>query len=231
MHTEQLHVLQKPIEIPPRWRIVPVDAQTQNADLHVIQQNIQPAGLAKIPIYIHHRGAFGTGAHETTRLCLQALATFSRPWVLQAQKQTDNSQKYAFEMLDFGSGTGILSIGAALLGALSYAVEIDPVGILNAQENAQLNHVPDALIHTRSLVIPDKPAHSFDLVIANILQPVLLEFAEQLKAHVKTGGWLVLSGLLATDVPIITAKYQWPHPQVFRAGEWCLVAWRKEQDM
>ncbi|HEY7771882.1 MAG TPA: 50S ribosomal protein L11 methyltransferase, partial [Marinagarivorans sp.] len=97
--------------------------------------------------------AFGTGTHPTTFLCLQWLAT-----------QSLNEQ----EVIDYGCGSGILGIGALLLGARRVlGVDIDPQALLATQDNAQRNHITAERF---PVVFPDKcPATPVDLVVANIL--------------------------------------------------------------
>ena len=134
---------------------------------------------------------FGTGTHETTQLCLEAIGEMGS---LEGKK-----------VLDFGSGSGILAVAAALLGAQVDAVEIDPLAIDNATENAGLNQMQARIRFAREL----RPAATgYDLIIANILRPVLLEFAERLVSRLRPDGALILSGLIESDVAQVTERYQ-----------------------
>jgi ribosomal protein L11 methyltransferase len=187
------------IEIPPRWRIVPAPCADASDRIRLV---IDPGP------------GFGDGTHETTQLCLQALAAFATrtgPW----------------RMLDFGSGSGILAIGAARLGAIVDAVEIDPLASAHGERNARANDVADRIRHARTL---EDTGHSFDLVVANILRSVLLEFAEGLVARLASRATLVLSGLVSTDVPQVSARYSpllgGVRPDVFENGDWRALAWR-----
>ncbi|HEY9721314.1 MAG TPA: 50S ribosomal protein L11 methyltransferase [Oscillatoriaceae cyanobacterium] len=187
--------------IPPCWQIL------RPGDIH--------AG-AGIPLVLTERPGFGTGSHATTRLCLQAIAALA-------------PRDRAWRMLDFGSGSGILAIAAAKLGAQVAAVEIDEPSIESLLANAALNEVRDRLTIARALAL-EVPA--FDLVVANILRPVLLAFAPELASRVAPGGALVLSGLVATDVPELSVRYA-PlfddrRPERYRQGEWEALVWRRE---
>lgn len=136
---------------------------------------------------------FGTGAHETTQLCLLGLGHFLR---------TDFKPR---TVLDFGSGSGILAIAAALSGAQAEAVEIDEQALENAGENAALNNVAKLIDFRTHLSEPERP---FDIVMANILYQVLLEHAGPLCARQSRTGRMILSGLLGSDVPGILARYK-----------------------
>src|SRR5690606_24204495 len=90
------------------------------------------------------------------------------------------------------------------LGARVDGVEIDPLAIENAEENAILNRLEERIVFRRTL---DGLAEPYDLVLANILKPVLLEFAEALVRRLKPGGGLILSGLIDRDVAEVNAAY------------------------
>lgn len=172
------------------------------------QSNAEPG----VDLIIAPGPGFGR-EHDTTCMCLQALAATApreAPW----------------RMLDFGSGSGILSIAAARLGATIEAVEIDPAAIEHAKRNAWLNGVGDAIHHATAL----EAMEPFDVVVANILRPVLLQFAPDLTARLKPGRPLILSGLVGTDVPEVKARYgkllEGREAQVHARGEWrAVVFW------
>lgn len=155
--------------------------------------------------------AFGDGTHETTRMCLQALAVFApRP---------------PFRMLDVGSGTGILSIGAAKLGGAAVGVEIDEAANECARRNAALNGAS----LTFGTEWPD-PSVCFDAIVANILRDVLLELAPAIASRLARPGLLVLSGLVSTDVPAVIARYgpllDGARPEIFERDAWRALVWR-----
>ena len=156
--------------------------------------------------------AFGTGAHPTTELCLEWLASAD----LRGQR-----------VLDFGCGSGILAIAAAQLGARQvWAVDHDPQALQATRANAELNGVADQLTVAASL--PGGLAGGCDLVVANILARPLLELAAELSGALRPAGKLVLSGLLARQVDMIVAGYpaiEFSPPVT--AGDWvCLVGRR-----
>jgi len=151
-------------------------------------------------IFIEPGAGFGTGQHETTRLCLEALAAWRRAGGGLAR------------VLDFGSGSGILGIAAAVCGAAETdSIEIDPLVHEAIRANARRNSVGE-----RVRVADALPAThaSYDLVFANIVAAVLLEHAEAVCGRVRRGpngglaGCLVLSGLLGDDVPAVADRYE-----------------------
>lgn len=190
------------IPIRPHWRIIPPGGTVEGGEIGII---VKPGA------------GWGTGAHETTQLCLQAIA-------MMVPKHDPQS---GWSLLDFGSGSGILSIGGARLGACVTAIEIDEEGIANAEENARLNGVGDRIQSARALEVKEE---RFDVVVANILRPILLDFAKSLCAHLAPGGTLILSGLVATDLPEVGTRYasflSGRQPVIYKRGEWRALIWR-----
>jgi ribosomal protein L11 methyltransferase len=139
--------------------------------------------------------AFGTGTHPTTRLSLEAIEQQLQP---------------GSQVLDLGTGSGILAIAAAKLGAKRvYGVDIDPVAIQSARENLVRNHV-DHLVHLDQGSLQDCPPDvHFDLIVANILTPILLQLLEQgLADRVPQGGKLILAGILDHQAEGVKDAYQ-----------------------
>jgi len=140
--------------------------------------------------------AFGSGTHETTSLCLQ--------WLEQ------NCTAGA-TVIDYGCGSGVLAIAAALLGASRViAVDNDPQAITATRENAERNHIDRALIST---YLPDDLPQAVedeqaDILLANILAEPLLQLAAKFAQLVKPGGKLVLSGLLQEQAEQMLSCYQ-----------------------
>ena len=135
--------------------------------------------------------AFGTGSHPTTRLCLK--------WL-------DTQLKGGENVLDYGCGSGILTIAALKLGAgFAVGVDIDEQAIRASKDNAAQNNV-DAQFY-----LPDGlPQGQFDIVVANILANPLRMLGEMLAARTKQGGRIVLSGLLDEQVEELSGIYsQW----------------------
>ncbi|HVL01099.1 MAG TPA: 50S ribosomal protein L11 methyltransferase [Dongiaceae bacterium] len=135
--------------------------------------------------------AFGTGTHPTTAMCLQWLDAH------------DVAGKVA---MDFGCGSGILAIAAALLGATKiYCIDNDPQALLATRENAERNGVRDRI----EILTPEqlKSDIQVDVMLANILAGPLVSLAPQLSAHTKPGGDIVLSGILAEQASSVSDAY------------------------
>lgn len=155
--------------------------------------------------------AFGTGKHETTRTCLEYIEELSSLLGPQAT------------MIDMGSGSGILSIAAAKLGYSNVCgFDIDPEAVQASKENAERNSV--AVEYTRyALGKPNikAPNERYDLVVANILGPLLIRFAAEIDLYVKSH--LVISGIL-TEVyeEVLAAFTSLGYKEVSRktSGEW-----------
>jgi ribosomal protein L11 methyltransferase len=213
------------IEIAPFWRIVPSSGMGEVDPRAVGRCATHPPhdGMSSVPLIILPGTAFGDGTHETTQLCLQAIAA------LAPRAAADSRQRFAqsWRMPDFGSGSGILAIAAAKLGATVEAIEIDEKAIEQARENARANGIWDRVVCARSLESACRPA---DLVVANILRSVLLAFAEQLVSHLADRATLVLSGLVSTDVPEVAVRYgallDGRRPEVYERDHWRALVWR-----
>ncbi len=137
--------------------------------------------------------AFGTGLHPTTQMCLTVLEGSIRP---EAQ------------VLDLGTGSGILAIAAAKLGAGHVlAVDNDPVAVKTTRDNVRANGVSETVSVT-SGSLADTPGN-YDLVVVNILAKVIVEMAQQeLAERVRTGGMLIATGILADQGPKVVATLQ-----------------------
>ncbi len=145
----------------------------------------------RVILTIDPGGAFGSGIHETTRLVLGVI---------------DNLVKGGEQVLDVGCGSGILSIAALLLGAQSaIGIDVDAMAVDVSRENASINGVADRFrASTRD--IREIPG-TFDLVVANIQAPILIEMADALTQRVGSGGALVLSGILADQADEVTGAF------------------------
>ncbi len=158
--------------------------------------------------------AFGTGTHETTRLCIGALEA------LAATRPLGRT-------LDLGSGTGLLGIAAARLGAAPVvASDIDPEATLSSRLHAELNAARLHVVQADG-GRPFRPG-SFDLVLANLMALFLIDRAEEVQALVAPGGALVLSGLLLDDVPPVREAYAASGtPREHTLGEWAALVYER----
>lgn len=140
-----------------------------------------------IPIMIDPKMAFGTGTHETTRLLLS--------WLPSAVKKND-------QVLDAGTGTGILGIAASKLGACSIeGFDIDPWSVDNVAENIERNNVHNFKTYHGSIE-QVQPNQKFDIILANINTLALRELLPEFKKYLKKEGSLLISGLLRIDIPL-----------------------------
>jgi ribosomal protein L11 methyltransferase len=163
----------EPVEITPDFWVVPSWHEAPAQARQVIR--LDP-GLA-----------FGTGTHPTTRMCLRWIA-------LHLHKGR--------RVLDYGCGSGILAIGAALCGAAEVdAVDIDADAVTAAQANAVANQV------TVNTGLPDMAQGQYGLVVANILAAPLKVLAPLLCGHVEQGGHLLLAGILSRQIEEIQQAY------------------------
>ena len=152
----------------------------------------QPPEPQAVTLHLDPGLAFGTGTHPTTALCLE--------WL-------DGQSLHDCNVLDFGCGSGILAIAALLLGAKqACGTDIDPQALEASRDNATRNGIDTARF---PLYLPSEmPADTFDLVLANILAGPLVQLAPILSQHVRQGGHLVLSGILAEQAEEVRAAYQ-----------------------
>lgn len=137
--------------------------------------------------------AFGTGLHPTTQMCLEALEKLTQPGV---------------QVLDLGTGSGILAIAAAKLGAVRVlAVDNDPVAIKAARENVRLNHVQEIVSVVQGSL--GDVGDSYDLVTINILARVIVEMAEKgLAVRVRPRGKVIAAGIIVDQEPEVVAAME-----------------------
>ncbi|MGI9153870.1 MAG: 50S ribosomal protein L11 methyltransferase [Rubrivivax sp.] len=187
-----------PVQITPSFWIVPTWHEPPPGAQRVIR--LDP-GLA-----------FGTGSHPTTRMCLRWIAGHAQP--VQPWPR----------VLDYGCGSGILAIAAALHGAGEVdAVDIDPAAVQSSQANALANGV------TLRCGLPDQAAGTYPLVLANILATPLKLLAPLLCGHLSRAGHLVLAGILERQAQELTAAYApWLDLEVTdREDGWILMTGRR----
>jgi ribosomal protein L11 methyltransferase len=177
-----------PVEITPTFWIVP--------SWH------EPPASAERVIRLDPGLAFGTGTHPTTRMCLR--------WIARHEAMVK-----AARVLDYGCGSGILAIGAALHGAREIdAVDIDPAAVEATRHNAAANQV------VLQAGLADVAQGSYGLVLANILATPLKLLAPLLCGHVASGGQLVLAGILERQAAELKAAY----------APWCAIEVLDQED-
>lgn len=137
--------------------------------------------------------AFGTGDHPTTRMCLELL---------------ENAVSPGDAIADVGCGSGILSVGACLLGAGSViASDIDKASVESAEENATRNNVKYTALEGKGFQVYE-PSAVFDGVVSNIISAALIALAPEAHQRVKPGGWWIVSGIIQDNWPDVLATAQ-----------------------
>lgn len=165
-----------------------------------------PSDSRELVVVIEPSMGFGTGHHATTRLCLELL------------QELDVAGR---RVVDVGTGSGVLAITAAKLGAAAVAgIDNDPDALQNARDNVAANHVTDVVtLQEADLSAHDIPAA--DVVLANLTGAVLQRFARQLGALVRPGGRLVVSGFAPDELPAVAEALGLPVSRDVRDGDWC----------
>ena len=156
----------------------------------------------KINIQIDPALAFGSGHHETTRGCLQAIERYVKP---------------AKEVLDVGTGSGILAIAANKLGAVVDICDTDELAISEAKKNFALN---EAKFRNAWIGSAAGAKKKYDIVIANIVADVLILIAADLIQAAKEGGIIVLSGIIDKYRDKVVRRFDLPILEEIAEGEW-----------
>ncbi len=194
-----------PVKISERFTIVPT------------WEDYTPVSTDELIIELDPGMAFGTGTHPTTVMCLQGL------------------EKVVHEgdtVIDIGTGSGVLSIGAALLGAKSvHALDLDEVAVRSAQENIVLNKVDHkvSVFHGNLLDTVKEPA---DVVVANILAEIIMSFTDDAFSIVKPGGLYVTSGIIGAkrdDVKAALEASGFVIEEVLLMEDWVAIIARRPQ--
>lgn len=198
---------------------------TWKADYHAInvssQMTIIPSWeQGKTPLIDGHMYllidpgvAFGTGTHQTTLLCLQALESLVRTDMM---------------VLDIGTGTGILAIAAAKLGAKKViAVDVDEVAVRVARENARLNEVDERIDLFCSDLLHNVPKQGYHIITANLLSDLVLRVLPDLDEYIIPGGVVLFSGIVMTQVERIVKameEAQFVDVSVQYLDDWAVIS-------
>lgn len=186
-------------------------------------EEVKPEDKDKMIIHIDPGTAFGTGMHETTQLCMR-----------QLKKYVDSNT----ELLDVGTGSGILSIAAIKLGAKhAVGTDLDPCAINAAAENLEVNSISaDRMDIMIGNIIDDKEVQDkvgyekYDIVIANILADVLIPLTPVILHQMKKGGIYITSGIIDDKEACVTEAVKAAGLEVLEVthqGEWVCVTARK----
>ncbi|PLR78107.1 50S ribosomal protein L11 methyltransferase [Bacillus sp. V3-13] len=159
-----------PVKISEKFTIVPT------------WEDYTPVNSDELIIELDPGMAFGTGTHPTTVMCIQAL---------------ERTVKQGDRVIDVGTGSGVLSIAAALLGADQVqALDLDDIAVKAARLNIKLNKVQDRCTVSQNNLL-DGIREGADVVVANILAEVILRFTDDVSRVVKQGGYFIASGIIA----------------------------------
>ncbi|UTR14365.1 50S ribosomal protein L11 methyltransferase [Salipaludibacillus sp. LMS25] len=156
-------------------------------------EDYQPVGDEEIVIELDPGMAFGTGTHPTTVLCIQAL------------------ERHLYDgasVVDVGTGTGVLSIAAAKLGAAKvHALDLDEVAVKSAKLNVKLNKVQETVDVTQDNLL-DNPAIIPDVIVANILAEVIVQMTDEAFQSLKASGTFIMSGIIQTKRDMVKDALQ-----------------------
>ena len=176
-------------------------------------------------IHIDPGTAFGTGMHETTQLCIRQLKKY-------VTSET--------ELLDVGTGSGILSIVALKLGAKhAVGTDLDPCAVPAVEENKEANEIPvEAFDMMIGNIIDDKEVQDkvgyekYDIVVANILADVIIMLVKEIPVHLKKGGYFITSGIINLKEEAVRAAFAASEElevvEITYQGEWLSVTARKK---
>lgn len=156
----------------------------------------------RIQIVLDPGQAFGTGDHPTTRMCLELM---ERVPLFKTPNSKPPTPNHGLKVADVGCGSGILSIAACKLGAASvWAVDVEPLSVEVAKENARINGVSFVAVTGRG-VTAIAASGPFDLVLSNIISAVLIQIAPEVALALVPGGRWIVSGIIPDNWPDVLA--------------------------
>jgi ribosomal protein L11 methyltransferase len=168
------------------WHPTPV---TPRLTICPTWENYEPKSTDEIIIRLDPECAFGTGTHETTQLMLKAL-----------EKLAEEIEFSQVNLLDVGTGSGILAIYAAKRGCRDLkGVDNDPLAVMTATKNAKINGV-ESVTEFTDTPLDELCQTKYDIVLANIIAPVILALFPEIVLRLKPGGRFLASGLIVTSV-------------------------------
>lgn len=221
---------------PPRvnWRLIDEEDWSKSWKAHWHPQEIgerflinpawlpDPPSPGRLVLKLDPGVAFGTGAHATTQLCLESLE----------MRLSENASEAT--VADIGCGSGILSIGALLLGAKrAYAVDVDDMAISSTRLNQEINHIPDSrlIVQLGSLETLKKYLEApVDGILCNILAEVILDLIPHLHEISKPTTWGIFSGILLEQSKLVADTLEqngWVVATLWRRQEWCCLNIRR----
>lgn len=172
-----------------------------------------------LPIFIYPEMAFGTGHHETTRLCLK-----------QIERLYHNDKIRANDtFLDIGTGSGILGIALSKLGLKGIGLDIDPLILTNCKKNIQINTARNFSFFIGTTKCISNLNH-YNLITANILLEPLIDLKNEIFRLLTKGGFLIVSGILINQEITIIDNYRdlFNDPEyILRDGEWSSILWKR----
>lgn len=175
-----------------------------------------PVESDRILLHLDPGVAFGTGTHATTQLCLESVE-------MRLSVKPEN-----LVVADIGCGSGILSIGAILLGATqAYAVDIDPMAVRSARQNRKLNQISPEQMKVEQGSIEEllQFVHEpVDGILCNILAEVIIDLVPKFDAIAKPQTWGILSGILldqAKPIADTLEQHGWIVATLWKRQEWC----------
>ncbi|AFZ53725.1 50S ribosomal protein L11 methyltransferase [Cyanobacterium aponinum] len=203
----------QPMDIGDRFSIYPAWIEPpENCDHKVALRD-------RIILRLDPGSAFGTGVHATTQLCLESL-----------EMRIDDDE-INLNIADIGCGSGILSIGARLLGAKEVtAVDTDPLAVKATKENSLLNQVDNIKVFQGSIEEVKLQGQKFDGIVCNILAEIIKPMIPEMAEIIKPDGWVILSGILveqSNEIASILEQNGWAIAALWKRDNWCCLNARR----